>query len=77
MGKNSKKWASTFVGTTPGNICAKFQKIPTKTEGGDRFLMKLANLAHFWLITFVGTNPENMCAKFQKIRTKTEGGDWF
>ncbi len=40
MGKNHKKWASTFVGTNPGNMCAKFQKIQTKTEGGDIFLRK-------------------------------------
>ncbi len=34
MGKNRKKWDSTFVGTIPGNMCAKFQKIRMKTEGG-------------------------------------------
>ncbi len=37
MGKNRKKWASTFVGTNPGNMCTKFQKILKKTEGGDKF----------------------------------------
>ncbi len=38
MGINRKKWASTFVGTKLGNICDQFQKIRTKTEGGDKFL---------------------------------------
>ncbi len=37
MGKNRKKWLNTFDGTNPGNMCAKFQKIQTKTEGEDRF----------------------------------------
>ncbi len=47
MGRNCKKWASTIVGTNPGNMYVKFQKIWTKTEGGDRFLRKWANWAHF------------------------------
>ncbi len=90
VSKKCKKWASTIVGTNPGNMYAKFQKIWTKTDGGDRFLRKWANWAHFcpvsepmgknlkkWASTFVGTKPGNMCATFQKIRTKTEGGDRF
>ncbi len=57
-------------------MCAKFRKIKTKSEEGDRFLRKLANWQK-WVTTFVGINLGNKCAKVEKIWKKMEGGDGF
>ncbi len=49
MGKNRIKRASTFVGTHPENMCAKYQENRLETEAGDRFLVNMAIWAHFKL----------------------------
>ena len=67
--KNSKIGKSHFVEITLENVCAKLQRTPVKTEGGDSFFVarvqKRAKRAYFPIQNFSKNSKKSKNAKIK------------